>query len=148
MESKTKSNEQKIVQQLQSDRRKLAHRQLVPAWFHTAVGTVAALYVIAPALPDSNKNTGYVFALIATLVLVYLAQRETGIKVSGGGAKGFLILLSIFVAVTAGYIVTLALASLHLNWWSVLPAIAVLSIVITLSKIYEKVLKSHIANEQ
>jgi hypothetical protein len=142
----TKSNERlEVVKHLQEDRQRIAERTLLPPWFHPALGAVAATYVGAPALPDSGEqNSGYIFALVATLILIYVTQRKTGIRLGNGGVKGQLAAWSMLIVVLAGFIVTLGLVSSGLNWWAAIPALVVFTAILLLSKFYEKSVRSQI----
>lgn len=134
------------IEQLQIDRNHLAQRSLFPQWFHFATGVIAALYVISPALPgNEERSSGFLFAFIATLVLLAVAQKETKIKASSGGLRGSLTLLAMLVIILVGYSVALGLVSLGLSvWWCSIPALSVFLSVYSLSPYYEKTIKSRI----
>ena len=133
------------IEQLQIDRNHLAQRSLFPKWFHFATGVIAALYVISPALPgNEERSSGFLFAFIATLVLLTVAQKETKIKASSGGLRGSLTILTILVVILVGYSVALGLVSLGLNAWCSILALGVFLPVYSLSLYYEKTIKSRI----
>jgi hypothetical protein len=133
------------IEQLQIDRNNLSQRSLFPQWFHFAAGVVAALYVISPALPgNEERSSGFLFAFIATLVLLTIAQKETKIKASSGGLRGSLTILAMLVVILVGYSVALGLVSLGLIMWCSVPALGVFLSVYSLSLYYEKTIKSRI----
>lgn len=147
--SKTKNNASATVaQQLQVDRQIIARRATLPVWFHLTLGFVAASYVITPAMPGGREqNSGFIFALVATVILIYLAQRKTGIKLGDGGSRGRLIFAAMLATVMLGLIVALGLVSLKLNWWAAAPALIVFAVIFALSRAYENTVKEQIARE-
>lgn len=138
-----------VAKQLQTDRQGIARRATLPIWFHPILAFVAVTYVIAPAMPGSReRNSGFIFAFVATIVLIYLSQKKTGIKLGDGGPKGWLMFAAMLTTVIIGLIVALGLVSFGLNWWVAAPAFAVFVIIFALSKAYEKTVKERIIRER
>lgn len=148
--NKTKKNASAdVVKQLQVDRQGIAQRATLPTWFHPVLAFVAVTYVIAPAMPGGREqNSGFIFAFVATIVLIYVAQKKTGIKLGDGGPKGWLIFAAMLATIITGLIVALGLVSFGLNWWVVAPASAVFVVIFALSKLYEKTVKEQITRER
>lgn len=138
-----------VIKQLQADRLRIAEHASLPSWYHPALVFVAVMYVVAPALSGGHEqNSGFLFALVATIVLVSIAQKKTGIKLGGGGIKRRLVSVAMLITVLIGFIVTLGLVSFELNWWAVIPALAVFMIIFALSRAYEKIVKAQITRER
>lgn len=141
------SQHSKIIKQLEDDRVRIVKRKLLPMWFHPALALVAAAYTLTLAQPEgAGRNSGYFLALISTIVLIYVAQRTTGVKLNHAGFAGFLVLAFMFIAVIMGLIVMLALLSFGHDWWIIVPALAVFGAVSLLSRLFEKLASDRIVN--
>lgn len=110
------------LQQMRDDQSRMAALTSTPGWAPALLALVAGLWVASA--PIGDRTTGYVSALVGAVLVVYLVQAQTGIKVRRSGPRqwslGILWLLFTLVL----YSVSLALGSVDKVGWTVVPALA------------------------
>ena len=72
-----------LLRQLDEDRSRLAGLTATPWWAPALLGLVVGLWVASPSVGD--RTTNYLFALGATVVVIYLVRVRTGIRLRGPG---------------------------------------------------------------
>ncbi|MGO1973820.1 MAG: hypothetical protein ACTH2Q_12775 [Propionibacteriaceae bacterium] len=109
---------------LDADRSAVAARAATPGWLLPLISLVVAGFVAAPALPGGGaRGGGFAFAAVALVVLVWLYQRQAGVKSSRLGLAGWQLYLAAVVVALLMFSVSLGLVSFGLNVWVVLPAL-------------------------
>lgn len=110
------------LNQVRDDRSRMAALTSPPRWASTLLGLVAGLWVASA--PVGDRATGYVLALAAAVLVVYLVQAQTGIKVRRSGPRQWSLAVLWLLFTLAMYSVSLALGSVDRVGWTVLPALA------------------------
>ncbi|WP_127127592.1 hypothetical protein [Georgenia sp. SYP-B2076] len=108
---------------LAADRAALSERARMPSWLSPALGLITGAWVASPALFGRSDDSFGLFLYVAALVLVLGATRATGVRLHSVGARGR---IAFGVLVPAGlllYSASLALVSLELTWWSLVPSL-------------------------
>ena len=116
------------LNELSADRDRLAGSIRAPRTLLAGFGGVAAWWVGAAATTSPGENyeppTMGWLALAVALVVVYLIQRDTGIRFRSMGPRAGLALAGIIVACLALYSISLGLVSFGLHWAVALTSVA------------------------
>lgn len=109
-----------VLSGLSADRDRLAASIRVPWSLLAGLGLVAAWWVSAAASTSPGENYeppamgGLVLAIV--LVILYLIQRETGVRFSNMGLRAGLALAGIVASCLALFSISLGLVSFGLHW--------------------------------
>lgn len=107
---------------LEQDRGALEKRAASPNWLYPTLGIMLALFAISPVLNDGG-SANFLVTGIAVLGLLWLANRERGIRFTGKGVVGNLYLVGILALVLLMLSVSFGIAaSAHWAWLGV-PAV-------------------------
>jgi hypothetical protein len=116
------------LNELSTDRDRLAGSIRVPRALLAGFGGVAAWWVGAAAVTSPGEKyeppTMGWLALALVLVVVYLIQRDTGIRFRNMGSRAGLAVTGIVVTCLALYSVSLGLVSFGLHWAVALTSVA------------------------
>ncbi|WP_224760490.1 hypothetical protein [Salinibacterium sp. ZJ450] len=113
---------------LSTDRERLAASVHVPWVLLAAFGGVGAWWVSAAAATNPGESyeppsSGWL-ALVGTLVIAYLIQRETGVRFRSMGARAGWAVVGIIAACLVLFSVSLGLVSFNMHWAVVLTSLA------------------------
>lgn len=112
------------LEQLRADRENLDRRTQAPAWLAPALALVGTGYVASPALTSEGSSApAYAMGLIAVVVLLEVARRQTGRKDHGPTLRQWPLLGLLLLVVLLMFSISLGLVSLGHAAWVVLPAL-------------------------
>ncbi|NOJ60692.1 hypothetical protein [Arthrobacter sp. 260] len=112
-----------LLADVDKDRSALIHRMTAPRWAAPAFGALAALCVASPAAGD-NRSGNSALLIIVGILVVYLYQRTTGVRLASIGWTAWLIYAATLVFCLLMLSVSLGLVSFDLFWWVIAPAAA------------------------
>lgn len=119
------------LQQLDSDRARLADRLAAPAWLYLAFAVLAAGYVATPAIPSDGGRSTAVGALMAASILLGTGYRRlSGVRVRRTGPRGagllWVGLLTVLLLLSTAFGLVASLPSV----WVLAPATVCLVVVL------------------
>ncbi|QGU03338.1 hypothetical protein [Corynebacterium comes] len=108
---------------LEADRLALSERARMPSWLALTLGVLAGVWGGSPLFTGSDHTSVWFSLYVVGLVLVFGATRATGVRLRAVGARGWVAFGILVFVVLALYSVSLALNSLGLVGWVLLPAL-------------------------
>ncbi|MBP2217687.1 hypothetical protein [Arthrobacter sp. CAN_C5] len=112
-----------LLADVDKDRSALIDRMTTPSWAAPAFGALAAICVVSPAAGD-NRSGNSALLIIVGILVVYLYQRATGVRLARIGWAAWLIYAATLVFCLLMLSVSLGLVSFGLLWWVIAPAAA------------------------
>lgn len=108
---------------LEADRVTLSERVRLPGWLVPVLGVLVGAWVGSPALTGAGDTSTWFSLYVVGVVLIVGATRASGVRLKTVGARGWVAVGLVLAAVLVFYSVSLALESLGLVWWVVVPAL-------------------------
>lgn len=126
--------------ELSADRNRLTAGISVPWMLLAAFGAVAAGWVGSAATASPGENyqpalTPLCLGLAIALVILYLLQRETGIKFRSLGSRGNVAMVGIVLSCMTLFSVSLGLVSVGWQWAVIIPAVLAFAVTIWLAAV-------------
>lgn len=110
---------------LHTDRARLASRLATPWTLMVAAGAGMAWYVAGAATShpgaDAEAGSGWILSWAILCLVVYLVQRETGVRFRRVGGRGWAMLLGLGVLTFSMFSVSLGIVSLGYRVWAAVP---------------------------
>ena len=125
-----------VLDELRSDRERLAEHLRAPKWLAPGFGLIAAAYVSTPAFPGEQiGDVVLVVALGASILLISNYRRATGIKISRFGAREWVMFAASVLSSWVLLSVSLGLAATGLHGWVAAPAFAAFALMTWLASV-------------
>ncbi len=137
----------RLIEDLHSDRQRMAARLSAPRWVAPGFGLVAAAYVTTAAMPSDTWRDGvFVAAVAASLVMLSVYRSTTGIKLSRLGARAVVILLCAVGVTLLMLSVSYGLAAGGLTWWITASTLITFVAVTWFAKMFTAAASKHVSH--
>lgn len=139
-----------ILNRLSADRSRLADRVATPWWYHTALGVIVAIFVLAQVLSPPLSISLVVLGIIAIPMLTTAYSRRYGMSLTqpAGKRSGRMLVASVGVlalAMAGALVIRLA----QVSPWLVVPvAVGAFVATVVLGRRYDGALRMELAQEQ
>lgn len=140
----------KILNRLSADRSRLADRVATPWWYHTALGVIVAIFVLAQVLSPPRSISLVVLGIIAIPMLTTAYSRRYGMSLTrpAGKRSGRMLVASVGVLALA-MAGALVIRLTQVSPWLVLPvAVGAFVATVVLGRRYDRALRMELAQEQ
>lgn len=134
-----------MLHELSADRAALADRLKAPGWLYALVAAIAAGYVATPAISSDDIRNAVVGLLIAAgILLLFIYQRLSGVRVSRTGKRGAGLLVSLVAATLFLLSTSYGLASLLSPWWVLVPVAVCFGLVLVLGRWFDRLYRENL----
>lgn len=146
----TASEATEILSRLSADGSRLADRVATPWWYHTALGLIVAMFVLAQVLSPPLSISLVVLGVIAIPILTTAYSRRYGMSLTQPAGKRSGRMLAASVGILAlGMAGALVIRLTQVSPWLVLPvAVGAFVATVVLGRRYDKALRMELAQEQ
>lgn len=108
---------------LAADEAVLRGRVRLPGWLAPALGVLTGVWVGSPAFTGAGDASTWFPLYVVGVVLIVGATRASGVRLKAVGVRGRVAFGLALATVLVFYSVSLALVSLGLAWWVLVPAL-------------------------